>query len=173
MVRKTLFLKRDKIDQIFLCSASFGTTTCNPRAFYKITRSGNNLNFLSPFYKGSLNCLEGKSSGKHFSLPFLPAAPSSPSQNLERIFELTQCPSRARDLPRVLLLEIQRNYESFRCVMLGAEVPGHRQKTANANLNCAIVENAHTCLHLIVQSQPNIIESVSRAGNYLLVLVVS
>ena len=35
------------------------------------------------------------SSGKQYSLPFLPATPSSPSWTLEGLFELTRCPSRA------------------------------------------------------------------------------
>ena len=35
------------------------------------------------------------SSGKYFSLPFLPATPSSPPWTLEGLFELTRHPSRA------------------------------------------------------------------------------
>ena len=38
------------------------------------------------------------SSGKHYSLPFLPATPSSPSRTLEGLFELKRCPSRALNL---------------------------------------------------------------------------
>merc|ERR1712077_13918 len=48
------------------------------------------------------------SSGKHYSLPFLPATPSSPSRTLKGLFELTRRPSRALDSPRVLLPELQR-----------------------------------------------------------------
>ena len=48
------------------------------------------------------------SSGKHYSLPFLPATPSSASRTLEGLFELTQRPSRALDSPHTLLLELQR-----------------------------------------------------------------
>ena len=46
--------------------------------------------------------------GKHYSLPFLPATPSSPS--------------------RALLLELHRYKDTVRCAALGAEVPGHRQQ---------------------------------------------
>ena len=46
--------------------------------------------------------------GKHFSLMFLPATPSSPS-----------C---------VPLPELQRNKETIKFVVLGSEVPGHSQK---------------------------------------------
>ena len=47
-------------------------------------------------------------SGKYYSLPFLPATPSSPSQTLEVLFELTRRPFRALDSPRALLPELQR-----------------------------------------------------------------
>ena len=67
------------------------------------------------------------SSGKYFSLPFLPATPLSLSQTLEGFFELTRRPSRALDSPCALLLEIQRRKDTVRCAALGAEVPGHRQ----------------------------------------------
>ena len=51
--------------------------------------------FLFPFCENSLICLEGKSiasSGKHYSLPFLLATPSSLSRTLEGLFELTRRP---------------------------------------------------------------------------------
>ena len=60
------------------------------------------------------------SSGKHFSLPFLPATPSSPSRTLEGLFELTWRPSRALDSPRALLPELQRYKDTVRCAALGA-----------------------------------------------------
>ena len=63
--------------------------------------------------------------GKYFSLPFLPA---SPSQTLERLFELTRHPSRAPELPRLSLPELQRYKDTVRCAALGAEVPEHRQQ---------------------------------------------
>ena len=47
---------------------------------------------------------------------------------LKGFFELTRRPSRALDLPRALLPELQRYKETVRCAALGAEVPGHRQK---------------------------------------------
>ena len=64
---------------------------------------------------------------KHYSLPFLPATPSSPSRTLGGLFELTRCPSRALDSPRALLPELQRNKDTVRCAALGAEVPRRRQ----------------------------------------------
>ena len=66
------------------------------------------------------------SSGKHFSLPFLPATPSSPSRTLEGLFELKLRPSRALDSTRMLLPELQRITDTARCAALGAEVPGPR-----------------------------------------------
>ena len=71
-------------------------------------------------------------SGKHFSLPFLPAIPLSLSRTLEGFFELT------RDLqgpsPRALLPELQRQKDTVRCAVLGAEVPGHRQQQLTQTL---------------------------------------
>ena len=58
--------------------------------------------------------------GKHHSLPFLPATPSSPSWALDSL-----C---------ALLPELQRYKDSVRCATLGAEVPGHRQQQIDANL---------------------------------------
>ena len=68
------------------------------------------------------------SSGKHYSLPFLPATPSSPSRTLEGLFELTKRHSRALNSPRALLPELQRYKDTVRCGALGAEVPRHRQQ---------------------------------------------
>ena len=62
-------------------------------------------------------------SGKHYSLPFLAATPSSLSKTLEGLFELTRRPSRALGLPRALLPELQRYKDTVRCARLGAEVP--------------------------------------------------
>ena len=75
--------------------------------------------------------------GKHYSLPFLPATPSSPSRTLERPFELTGCPSRALALPRALLAELLRNMDTIKCVVLGAEV---LSRTNIRNLDCAFVK---------------------------------
>ena len=52
--------------------------------------------------------------GKHYSLPFLPATPSSPYRTLGS--------------PRALLPELQRYKDTVRCAALGAEVPGHHQQ---------------------------------------------
>ena len=48
------------------------------------------------------------SSGKHYSLLFLPTIPSSPSRTLKGIFELTKIPSRALNSPHASLPELQR-----------------------------------------------------------------
>ena len=70
-------------------------------------------------------------SGKYYSLPFLPATPSSLSGTLEGLFEHTfgtlQGPF---DSPRTLLPELQRYKDNVRCVALGAEVPGHHKCTS-------------------------------------------
>ena len=50
--------------------------------------------------------------------------PSSPSRTLEGLFELTRRPSRALNLPRALLPELQRYKDTVSCVALGPEVPG-------------------------------------------------
>ena len=82
--------------------------------------------------------------GENYSLPFLPATPSSPSRTLEGLFELTGRPSRALNSPRALLPELQRYKDTVRCAVLGAEVPGLRQdsRTTDSNLDGAFVENA-------------------------------
>ena len=67
------------------------------------------------------------SSGKYYSLPFLPATPSSPSRTLEGLFELTRRPSRALDSPRALLPGLQRNEDTVRCAVQGANFTGRRQ----------------------------------------------
>ena len=78
------------------------------------------------FLQKIINLLGGQindsSSGKYFSLPFLPATPSSLSWTLEGLFELTRRPSRALDSP-ALLPELQRNKDTVRCAALGTEVP--------------------------------------------------
>ena len=63
-----------------------------------------------------------------FCLLFLPATPLSPSLTLEGFFELTQRPSRALDLPRALLSELQRYKDTVWCAELGVEVPGHNRE---------------------------------------------
>ena len=72
---------------------------------------------------------------------------------------------KAHDSPCALLPELQRNKDDLKCAVLGAWVQGQRQKTADANLDCAFVENA-LLLHrsLTVKSQQNIIELVTRPG---------
>ena len=78
---------------------------------------------LTQFFSVSFLCktidlpggqINDPSSGKHYSLPFLPATPSSPSRTLEGLFELTRRPSRALDSPRALLPELQRYKDTVR-----------------------------------------------------------
>ena len=106
-------------------------------------------------------CLEGKpSSGKHYSLPFLPATPSSPSRTLEGLFELTWCPSQALASPRALLPELQRYKDTIRCGALGAEVPGHRQLTQT--LIVRLLKTHFLQRSLILKSQQDRNELVTR-----------
>ena len=48
--------------------------------------------------------------------------------NPRRAYKLTRRPSRALDLPRALLPELQRHKDTVRCAALSAEVPGQRQE---------------------------------------------
>merc|ERR1711923_120706 len=100
-------------------------------------------------------------SGRHYSLPFLPATPSSPSRNLEGLFELTRRPSRALDSPRGLLPELQRYKDTVRCAALGAEVPGHRQQLTQT-LIVRLMQTHFLYRSLIVKSQQNLLELVTR-----------
>ena len=83
--------------------------------------------------------------GKYFSLPLLPATPSSPSWTLEGLFKLTRRPSRALDSPSALLPtykdtdEIQGHRQVCRARRGGPITPS---TTTDANLDCAFVENA-------------------------------
>ena len=96
-----------------------------------------------------------------FSLPLLPATPSSLSWTLEGFFELIRRPSGVLDSPRALLPELQRYKDTVRCAVLGAKVPGHRQKQLTQTL---IVENAFLHPSLVVKNQQNGIELVTRPG---------
>ena len=58
--------------------------------------------------------------GEYYSLPFLPATPSSLSWTL--------------DLPRALLPELQRYNVTVGCAAIGAVVPGHRQQQLTQTL---------------------------------------
>ena len=70
----------------------------------------------------------------NYSLPFLPATPSSPSRTLKGLFELTWRPSQALDSPGALLPELQRYKDTLKCAALGAEVPGHCQQQLKQTL---------------------------------------
>ena len=89
--------------------------------------------------------LNDPSSGKHYSLPFLPATPSSPS--------------------RALLPELQRYKDTVRCAVLDAEVPGHRKEQLKQTLIVRLLKT-HFFTHwsLIIKSQQNKIELVTRHG---------
>ena len=95
-------------------------------------------------------------------LPFLPATPSSLSRTLKGLFELTQRPSRALDSPRALLPELQRYKDTVRCGALGAEVPGHRQQQLMQTLIVRLLKTHFLHRSLILKSQQNIIELVTR-----------
>ena len=86
------------------------------------------------------------------SLSFCSATSSSWSLTLEGVFELTQRPSRALNSPRVLLPELHRNKDTVRCQVCLARRGGPmtQSTTADANLDCAFVENA------LVFAVPNI-----------------
>ena len=68
--------------------------------------------------------------------PILPATSSSPSRTLERLFELTQHPSRALDSPRALLPELQRYKDTIRRVVMGMEAPRPFAKATLTILDC-------------------------------------
>ena len=57
---------------------------------------------------GWANQINNPSAQKYFSLPFLPATPSFLSRTLERLWELTRCPSQALNSPRTLLPQLQK-----------------------------------------------------------------
>ena len=77
---------------------------------------------------------------RQFSLLFLPATPSSPSQTLEGLSELTRCPIKAPDSPRALLPKLRRNKDTVMCAMLGPKVPGYCQKQLTQTLIVRLLE---------------------------------
>ena len=110
--------------------------------------------------------------GKHYSLPFLPATPSSPSRTLEGLFELTWRPSWTLDSPRVLLPELQRNKDTVRCAALGMEVPGSRQDQLDANPTVRLLKTNLISLFqigplLIIKMQQNWTELVPQTWSKL------
>ena len=92
------------------------------------------------------------SSGKHYSLLFLPATPSSLSRTLKGLFELTWRPSWALASPRALPPELQRYKDTVSCAALGAEVPGHSQQQLTQTL---IVHLLKTHSHSILLTFKN------------------
>ena len=94
------------------------------------------------------------SSGKLFSLLFLPATPSSLSQTLEGLFQLTRRPSRALALyVASRTTEIQGHRQLW-----SAEVPGHRQQQLAQTLMVRLLKTHFLHRSLIVKSQQNRIE---------------
>ena len=90
-------------------------------------------------------------SGKYFSLPFLPATPSSPSQTL--------------DSPFALPPELQIYKDTIRCGELGAKVPVHGQKQLTKTLIVHLLKNAFfSQKSLIVKSEQNSIALVTRSA---------
>ena len=90
----------------------------------------------------SLGQINGPSSGKCFSLPFLPAISSTPSWTLEGLFEMTQLPSRALDSPRALLPDLQRETRT----PSGGPRTGTLTLSADTNLELCVGEK-RTFLH--------------------------
>ena len=131
--------------------------------------------FISVYFSWKIIDLPGGQindpwSQKYFSLSLLPATPLSLFWNLEGLFELTRCPSKALNLPRALLPELQRNKDTVRYACCArCRGPRTPSKTANANLDCEFVENAHFFTYLwslIVKSLQDGIELVNRPGHY-------
>ena len=75
------------------------------------------------------------SAGEHYSLPFLPATPSSLSWTLHS--------------PRALLLELQRYKDTVRCGVLGAEIPGLCQPEQLTQTLIVRLSKTNFCLWLL------------------------
>ena len=96
--------------------------------------------YLFPYCEKSLICLpiNDPSSGKYYSHSSTAVTPSSPSWNLEGLFQLKRRPSRAFSSTHLLLLELQRIKDTVRYVALGAEV---KNNTIDVHLDGVFVEN--------------------------------
>ena len=108
-----------------------------------------------------LTCLRSKSmtsrlySTVQYTLLFLPATSLSLSRSLEGSFELTRHPSRAFNLPRALLRELQRIKETNRDAVLSAGVPGHRQEQTKT-LIVRLLTHAKSCsVNWVAREPPN------------------
>ena len=102
--------------------------------------------------------------GKYFSLLFLATTPLSLSQTLQGLFELTWRPSRSLILPCVMLLELQRNNDTFRCPTLGMEVSGHCPNSWRKPWLCLCWKKHFFHRSIILKSQENRIKFVTRLG---------
>ena len=83
------------------------------------------------------------SSGKYFSLPFLPATPLSPSQTLEGLFSADTAPFKGPPTNLIccfLNYRVTRTLSGVRRARRGG--PRTPSRTSNANLDSAFVENA-------------------------------
>ena len=124
----------------------------------------NSIFFCFLFVKNPSWQINDPLSGQHYSLQFLPATPLSLSGTLAGLFELKRCPSRALDLPRVLLPELLRNKDTVRCAAVGAEAQDTVGNIWREPWMC--VCQKCTCSHqsLIVKSQQIRIELVTSPG---------
>ena len=82
--------------------------------------------------------------GKHYSLPFPPATPSSPSQTLEGLFELTRRPLRAFKLALYVASSTAEVWTQV-CPRDCVEVPRHCRK--NWRKPCFWVCKKHTLIY--------------------------
>ena len=120
-------------------------------------KSGHYSNiFLFSYFKNIIDLLGGQINDtlqeKRYSLQFFPATPSSPSRTLKGHFEYFEpAPYKALDLSRALLTELQIYKDTVKCVAPCAKRqvcctirkgPRTPSRTADENLDCAVVENA-------------------------------
>ena len=68
--------------------------------------------------------------------------------------------------PRALLPELQRHKDTVRCAALGAEVPGHCQEKLTQTLIMRLLKPHFLHRSLILKSQQNRIELVTRPGSH-------
>ena len=102
--------------------------------------------------------------GGHCQLSFLPANPSSVPHTLAELFELTQAPFKSPK-PGLLLAsgtsEIQRHSQMRRG---GRASPWTHSKTTDTNLDCVSIKTHFLYRSLIVISQQNRIQVMTRHG---------
>ena len=84
------------------------------------------------------------------------------------LFELTRHPSRAFELPCALLPELQRYKDTVRCAALGMKVPGNCKQQLTQTLIVGLLKTYFLHRSLIVKSQQQRIELVTRPGHQAL-----